>query len=98
MIDYHQAASYYGDFNAMVRAFHDNTGSEYDIPEDHDPYSDAVYAECIRLLIKEKRIAHVRDLPLLPREEKMALMQLLLRRTTATHRQVQRLFHWHLNH
>ena len=97
VIDYHQAASYYGDFDTMVRAFHDNTGSEYDIPEDRDQYSDAVYTECIRLLIKEKRITRVRGIPLLPREEKVALMQLLQQRTTASHRQILRLLHWHLN-
>ena len=43
VIDYEQAVSYYGSFDTMIRAFHDNTGSEYDIPEDRDNYSDDVY-------------------------------------------------------
>lgn len=94
ILDYYQSISYYGDFEAMIRSFHDNTGSEYEIVEDRDKYSDAVYADAIRLLLKEKWIQNVREIPLLPPEKKARLYMLLSHRTPATPRQIRKLLHW----
>lgn len=94
VIDFRQAAAYYGNGEAMLRAFHDNTGSEYEIVEDKDKYSDAVYADCTRVLLQQNKIRRVREIPLLPVEEKMALAHLLLQRTAATLKQVRRYLHW----
>ena len=53
VVDYDLAIGYYGSLEAMIRAFHDNTGSEYDIREDRDNYSDAVYSQCSSILLHE---------------------------------------------
>ena len=94
VIDFNQTISYYGDYQAMLRSFHDNTGSEYDITEDKDKYSDAVYEDCTRILLGEKHIRSVREIPGLPPEEKARLLELLSLRTTATQKQLRKYLHW----
>ncbi len=94
VIDYAQAISFYGDYDAMIRSFHDNTGSEYEIHEDRDPYSDAVYFECTRLLLREKQIENIRDIPKLSGIEKSRLYRLIQRRTTARPKQIYKYLHW----
>lgn len=93
VIDYEQAIGFYGSFEAMIRAFHDNTGSEYEINEEFDPYSDAVYADCIRLLQAEKEIDDVFEIPTLPLERKEALRRLLKLRTSARNKQICKFLH-----
>lgn len=93
IIDYSKAVSYYGDLQTMIRAFHDNTGSEYDIREDRDPYSDSVYADCTRILLKERMIGSVYEIPLLPMNEKKELYQLLRTRTAAKPKQLRKYLH-----
>lgn len=90
IIDYEEAQSYYGSFDTMLRAFHDNTGSEYDIKEDRDNYSDEVYADCTRVLLSEGHIQHVSEIPSLSDEKKDALFHLLLQRTSARPKQVRK--------
>lgn len=94
VIDYEQAISYYGSYETMLRAFHDNTGSEYEITEDRDNYSDAVYAECSHVLLGEgwswDRISAI---PSLPAEEKALLYELLRSRTSARPKQVKKYLH-----
>ena len=93
IIDYSKAISYYGDFNTMIRAFHDNTGSEYEIREDWDPYSDTVYSDCTRILLKEHLIASVYDIPSLPMAAKSQLYALLRNRTAAKPKQLRKYLH-----
>lgn len=93
VIDYEKAISYYGDYETMLRAFHDNTGGEYDIKEDRDPYSDDVYADCTRILLKEKFIASVYEIPSLPVARKRELYGLLRKRTSARPKQLQKYLH-----
>lgn len=94
IIDYEQAISYYGNYEAMVRAFHDNTGSEYEIQEDHDNYSDSVYADCTHVLQAEGWTSkELSALPTLSTERKMALYYLLLSRTSARPKQVKKYLH-----
>lgn len=93
VIDYAGAFSYYGDFDTMIRSFHDNTGSEYDIREDTDKYSDAVYADCTRILMQDGLIGSVRDIPGLPIGQKIELYRLLSARTTARPSQLNKYLH-----
>ncbi|MBQ9411251.1 MAG: transposase [Bacteroidales bacterium] len=93
VIDYVGAISYYGDFDAMIRSFHDNTGSEYEIREDKDNYSDAVYSDCTRILMKEGLISSVREVPGLPIFKKLELYKLLSSRTAAKPVQVRKYLH-----
>ena len=94
VIDYEQAQSYYGSFDTMLRAFRDNTGSEYDIKEERDNYSDEVYADCTRVLLAEGHIHHVSEIPSLSDEKKTALFQLLLQRTSARPKQVRKYLYY----
>ena len=89
-IEYEQALDYYSSFDSMIRAFHDNTGSEYDIQEERDNYSDKVYADCTRILLSEGQIHHVAEIPSLPEKKKEALFRLLLQRTSARPKQIQK--------
>lgn len=93
ILDYDEAASYYGSFDKMIRAIHDNTGSEWDIHEEIDPYSDAVYADCTRILLQGGYIKDVNQIPSLPDERKYALLELLQSRTVAKRRQLYKYLH-----
>ena len=94
IIDYEDAISYYGSRDAMVRSFHDNTGSEYDIREDTDKYSDAVYADCNRILLHDGFVRSVREIPSLPLSSKLELYHLLVNRTAAKPGQVRKYLHF----
>lgn len=94
VIDFPEAVSYYGDADAMIRSFHDNTGSEYDIKEDHDNYSDSVYADCSRILLGLGEVKSFREIPGLPDFKKMRLYKLLLSRTSARPKQIKKYLHW----
>ena len=95
VVDFGQTISFYGNYEAMIRSFHDNTGGEYEIREDKDKYSDAVYEDCTRILLKEQYIRNVREIPGLPAEQKARLLELLSLRTIATPRQLRKYLHWH---
>lgn len=43
VIDYTMMVKYYGSFDEYLTAVHSNTGSEYDIEEDWNKYSDAIF-------------------------------------------------------
>ncbi len=94
VIDYKEVISYYGDYETMLRSFHDNTGSDYDIKEDRNNYSDAVYQDCTKLLMKEGVISHPGEVPSLPLEKKRELAEMLHYRTNARPRQIEKYLHW----
>lgn len=93
VIDYVGAISYYGDYDAMIRSFHDNTGGEYEIREDKDNYSDAVYADCTQLLMSQGYISSVREIPGLPFYRKLDLYKILTARTAAKPSQINKYLH-----
>ena len=96
VVDYPLAASYFDSVESMIRAFRDNTGSEYDIREERDNWSDDVYKDFNRILLKDKLIRNVRDIPGLPDSEKEELAGILGQRTSAHPRQIGKYLHWHL--
>lgn len=93
VIDYVGAISYYGDYDAMIRSFHDNTGSEYDIKEDSDKYSDSVYSDCTKLLIQVRKISSIREIPNLQAAKKLELYKFLSARTAAKPSQLYKYLH-----
>jgi len=93
VVDYSSAIAYYGSYEVMVRAFHDNTGYEYDIKEDRDNYSDAVYQDCTAVLLRERMIADVFEIPGLPESKKWELFHMLRMRTTAQPKQLLKYLH-----
>ena len=97
VIDYEQAISYYGSFKTMIGSFHDNTGSEYDIKEERDNYSDAVYADCTHALLNGGFVKQFFDIPTLPDKQKDELFLYLQQRTSARPRQIKKYLHINLN-
>ncbi len=93
VIDYDEAMKYYGNYDVMIRTFHDNTGGEYDIKEEKDPFSDAVYAQFTKILLSEGLIDNVRSIPCLNEEKKLALFDILDRRTGARPKQIRKYLH-----
>lgn len=93
VIDYARAISYYGSLETMKRAFQDNTGGEYDIKEDRDNYSDAVYSDCTRILLSEKMVLSVYEIPTLPMEKKQQMYRILRQRTSAKAKQLRKYLH-----
>lgn len=93
VIDYEEVISYYGSWEAMLNSFHDNTGYDYEIKEDRDTYSDAVYKDCTRILLKEGYVKNILEVPALPLETKRELYSLLSFRTTARPRQIRKYLH-----
>ena len=82
------------DQNAMQQiADYAITGSDYEIREDRNLYSDAVYADCSRILLKEGWVKDLFQLPLLPIEKKKQVAHLLLSRTTARPSQIEKYLH-----
>ena len=81
----------------MLLAINSNTGSEYDIKEERDNYSDEVYSDCTRILISEAHIHHVADIPSLSGERKEALFSLLRQRTSARPKQIRKYLHMPIN-
>ena len=92
-IDYEEVIGYYGDYDAFLRSLHDNTGSDYEIKEDHDKYSDAVYQECAAVLLKEKIVKNLMDIPSLPENQKREAAAILRKRTSARPRQIEKYLH-----
>ena len=93
VIDYEQATAYYSSFSARIRSLHDNTGSDYDIQEERNNWSDAIYRECTEILLREGFIKDVFEIYALPPEIKQEAAKLLRCRTSAHLKQIQRFLH-----
>lgn len=93
VIDYDRAIGYYGNYQTMLRAFSDNTGGEYDIREEFNPWSDTVYADFARILLQEGMVRNLREIPQLDEKRKNACRCLLERRTSARPRQILKYLH-----
>lgn len=93
VVDYAAAGAYYGGIPPMLRAFHTDSGGEYELREPREPGSDAVYADCGRILLKERKIASLYEIPNLDGARKEELRRLLLLRTSAPDRQLRKFLH-----
>lgn len=92
-LDYLEGSRLFGTFEKLRLAADSTTGSEYDIGEEFEISSDACYSEMLKicesrnLLSKDMRLLH------LSKEERKSLIRELRRKTGATNRQLQKLFH-----
>lgn len=93
VIDYEGAIAYYGSYPTMLAAFALNTGSEHDIREERDPYSDEVYAQFGSILLSEGMIRSLYEIPGLPPGRRRACCHLLERLTLARPRQIRKFLH-----
>lgn len=90
--DYDKLCSYYGSYENLLLAVNSNTGSEYDIREEHNLFSDLEYAE-MKSLMLAKGIVPVRTVIMLPEEVKRTLMKYLQKNTSSDLKQISKFLH-----
>lgn len=91
-IDYAALSGYYGTYENMLIAINSNTGSEYDIKEEYNSYSDYVYYRVIDFMSKSLKLDIKRVLSYTD-EEKIKLAMALKLRVNVTDRQLCKLLH-----
>ncbi len=91
VIDYDEAARYFGSKEKMIAAFDTTTGSEYEISENDEPEPDIAYKEMLLELKKAGFDLARKDFLDLPSRERGRLVSTLLRKTSASQRQVSKL-------
>ncbi len=96
-VDYEAAARYFGDYDKMIAAFDVTTGAEYDISEEFVPESDRPYEEMIKVVEQEGYDLVKKAFLSAEGEEKMRLIKLFRRRTSASERQIRRFLHLPFN-
>ena len=70
-IDFQRAIDCYGSYEKMVDAFSNNTGSEYDIEEEHDSTAGKEYRCMANYLARDKRYRDIGDVIHRPAEERL---------------------------
>ncbi|MBQ8500191.1 MAG: transposase [Bacteroidales bacterium] len=91
-IRYDVVTAYYGSYEDMLTAVNSNTGSEYDLKEEYNPYSDSIYQDMSDYLQFELKI----DPWLIPSmtvDEKIRVAGLLKSRLPLTNRQLCKYLH-----
>lgn len=91
-IDYGLAKSYYGSYEDMLVAVNSNTGSEYNIHEEYNPYSDSVY-QTISDFIQETLKIDLWQIVSLSDEDKIRIADLLRKQLPVTNRQLCKFLH-----
>lgn len=94
--DYEHLISHYGSYQNLLIAVNSNTGSEYDIKEEFNPFSDIAYDKMKRILT-EMGFSPVRSVIMLSSEEKFHVMKYLHAKTDASSRQIAKFLHLNLN-
>ena len=74
LIDFERAVGYYGTYERMTDAFSNNTGSEYDLEEEHDSTAGKEYRLMVNFLSKDKRYKDIGEVYNLPAEERLAYL------------------------
>lgn len=91
-VDYEALLKYYESFESMVIAINSNTGSEYDIREEYNPYSDNIYDQ-MSALVKQKINMEAKELLSLTVDEKMKISSLIKQNLNVTNRQLCKFLH-----
>lgn len=69
--------SYYSDLDQMSAAMKASAGSDYDIKEKVTPHSDLIYEEMVKIVRAETGLKYVREVIMLPAEEKFRLARMI---------------------
>lgn len=91
-IDYGKLLRYYDSYGSMVLAVNSNVGSEYDIHEEYNPYSDNIYDQ-MSLLVKQKLNVVAKNLLSLTIDEKLKVAAFIKRYLNVTNRQLCKYLH-----
>ena len=92
-IDYEALGAYYENFQMMLLSFRSNTGSEYDIDEEFVPGSDKIYYRLLNASEKLFGKDSFKKVLSLPEEKRRINVEVLIRLTGASHRQVCKFLH-----
>lgn len=93
IVDFEAAGAYFGSVEKAIQAFDVTTGAEYDIKEEYEPEPDTAYVELIRLFEKDHKDLISKPFLSIPEGEKRMLLKQLIRKTSASYRQVSRFLH-----
>lgn len=91
-IDYSRLLSHFDSYEQALTAMHSTTGSEYDLKEDRDGFSDATYRDFIHYL-QSNGIKNTRNVIMLPTDHKKQLAMQLRRRFGAPAKQICKFLH-----
>ena len=95
IIDYTKIMSHFDSYEQMCVAMSSTTGSEYDIKEHRDAWSDSVYGDFISSL-RDSGQQCIRNVMMLPVDEKIRMASMLRGATGAPIEQVCKFLHLHL--
>ena len=90
--DYTELSRYYGTYENMLIAINSNTGSEYDLHEEYNSYSDAVYSRICEFMMRCLKI-DAKGALAFTEEEKVMVAKSLKARLNVTTRQLCKLLH-----
>ena len=85
--------SYFKSYEAMLAAMDSSTGDDYDINEARDNFSLAAFREMMQHLEKRYSRVRIREVTVLPLDEKMRLYNELRQHTSASHVQICNFLH-----
>ncbi|MBQ6687942.1 MAG: transposase [Bacteroidales bacterium] len=91
-IDYDALFKYYESYGSMLIAINSNVGSEYDIREEYNPYSDNIY-EQMSALVKKKMNVVGKNLLSLSIDEKIKVAAFIKQHLNVTNRQLCKYLH-----
>lgn len=74
-IQYEKSISYYGSYPQMVQAINSNTGSEYDLKEDFNPYSDRAFIRMANKVVGSAGKEGLKHLLHSSTEEKLSVLR-----------------------
>lgn len=92
-IDYEALGAYYENFQMMLLSFRSNTGNEYDIDEEFVSGSDKIYYRLLNASEKLFGKDSFKKVLSLPEEKRRINVEVLVRLTGASHRQVCKFLH-----
>ena len=92
VIDYERVMQHFDSYDRLLTAIHSTTGSEYDLNEDKDRFSDGVYRDFIRI-VKQSGIEHIRSVMMLDDDTKFDIARKLLCAPDSHLRQIYKFLH-----
>ena len=91
--DYKELSSHFKSFESMLEAMDSTTGDDYDIKEQRDSFSLAVFHEMVRYLQKGMKKYEIRKITTLPIDRKMEIYHELRQHTSASDHQARNFLH-----
>ena len=94
IIDYKEAARFFGGFDNMLTALHSTTGSEYDLNEISEGRDDSCFSKMGSLLLNNGLVNDIHEIVAMSSDGKMNLLRFLSGKTEATQAQIAKFLHF----